>query len=39
VRKVLFLPSPLVGEGGASRSEATGEGSVSAVRDPSSGAP
>src|SRR5260370_40870024 len=37
------FPSPLVGEGGASRSEATGEGSVSAdtecaVRDPSSGA-
>jgi hypothetical protein len=34
----LFFPSPLVGEGGASRSEATGEGFASADRDPSSGA-
>jgi hypothetical protein len=31
-----YFPSPLVGEGGASRSEATGEGSVPADRDPSS---
>ena len=29
-----FLPSPLVGEGGASRSEATDEGSLSADRTP-----
>src|ERR1700676_4647075 len=37
-RASLLSPSPPVGEGGASRSEATGEGSVSAERDPSSGA-
>src|ERR1700692_4743581 len=33
-RKVLLFPSPLVGEGGASRSEATGEGYLSARTEP-----